>query len=395
MVARRVVAALLVIAASILAPLSIGALWAERTVMRTDRFVATVEPLAHSDEVNRVVGDAVADAIIERVDAGTRLGESLPDRELLTRAIASGVNSAIEAGVTRFIDGDVFDDVWIAISTQVQQQLSSILRGEGPESLSLSAGQLTLDTGVVLANAQAALVERGIPLVGLLDLSDAGEQIVLVDSPQLQQAADVLGVFLPVAPWLWVGVLALFVAGVLLWPRRSRGLAYAGVGLAVGGVVLWAGLDLGQASLVRSAPAPERGELTDVLATVLLRFLANGALVMVAVGVALAVAAWLGGAARTGTRVRLAVTDAAHRWGNPLATTPLGHAAARVPLLVPALRAAVIALAAVLLLAEDVVTPSRVGWICLALAAGLLAVEVVEGAGRRRDELLSGAVVAD
>ena len=70
--------------------------------------------------------------------------------------------------------------------------------------------------------------------------------------PNLQTAATALGIFLPVANWLWLVVLLMFLIGILLWRPRSRGVMWTGIGLAIGGGLMYAGLNLGQAQLVGS-----------------------------------------------------------------------------------------------------------------------------------------------
>ena len=46
--ARRIIAALLIILATILAPFGAGALWAERTITEADTFTETLAPLAEA-----------------------------------------------------------------------------------------------------------------------------------------------------------------------------------------------------------------------------------------------------------------------------------------------------------------------------------------------------------
>jgi hypothetical protein len=61
---------------------------------------------------------------------------------------------------------------------------------------------------------------------------------------------------------------------------------------------------------------------------------------------------------------------------------------------VPTLRALVIALGVAWLFAAAMLTPARVAWTAAAVAVGLLLVEVAEGAGRGREAVRAGAVVA-
>ncbi|MGB8020264.1 MAG: hypothetical protein WCF04_03460 [Candidatus Nanopelagicales bacterium] len=395
MTARRSIAAILVLIASILAPISVGALWAQRTLTDTETFVETISPLADDPQVQQTVKDSLSDALIERIDAVNRLDKLLPGGTAVAEALASGVNSAVENGVDRFVEAEVFGESWVAMAGALQAQVLRLLGQGDPGAVTLEEGQLVLDTGVALRAVQAELVERGVPLVGSVDLSAAGRDIVLVETPNLQRAADVLEVFLPVATWMWLAVLLLLLAGILLWPHRARGMLWAGIGLLVSGTVTWFALDLGLTRLAESSPSPNLADVLAVVISTLTRFLEDSILVMTTLGAVLALAGWLAGGTRSGARVREAVIGPVRGFGAPLADTAIGGAAARTPLLVPALRGVVIVLAVWWLLAADRLDPARIAWACAAAVAGLLLVEVVEGAGRHRDELVSGAVVAD
>src|SRR4051794_33123356 len=96
---RRVIAALLVIVASLLAPFAVGALWVERTLMDSAQFAETIAPLSENPQVKQAIETEATNAILQALDVETRLPAVLPDA--LTQAIASGVNSAVSDGVSR------------------------------------------------------------------------------------------------------------------------------------------------------------------------------------------------------------------------------------------------------------------------------------------------------
>ena len=129
--ARRIIAALLIVLASVLAPFAVGALWAERTITETDIFVETLAPLVDDPAVQQTVATEVSTAIIDAIDAETRVTQALaqlngplaevrPD-SAIAQAIASGINGAIETGVTNYTQSDRFGDGWMAISTLLQE----------------------------------------------------------------------------------------------------------------------------------------------------------------------------------------------------------------------------------------------------------------------------------
>jgi hypothetical protein len=400
--ARRIIAALLIVVASLLAPFALGALWAERTITETDTFVETLAPLAHDPVVQQTVATEVSTAVVGALDAQGRIEKALsqlngplaeirPD-SAIAQGIASGINGAIESGVTSYTQSDRFGDAWTAIATLLQEQFVKLInRDTADAAVTLQDGQVVLDTKVAVEKVTAQLSERGVPFVDSLEVP--GREVVLADTPNLQTAATALSIFLPVASWLWVVVLVMFLVGIVLWRPRSRGLMWTGIGLAIGGAVLYGGLHLGQAQLVRQAPTDFAAVLSAV-STTMLRFLVNALLVMISIGIALALAGWLAGATRSGRKVRLALAGAAHRWGGPLADGPVGRFTSEHQMLVPTLRGVVLVVAVGYLILLDRLSPAIILWTAVATALALLLVEIVEGAGRGHEESRAGALVA-
>ncbi len=401
--ARRIIAALLILIASLLAPLALGAFWAERTITDTAAFQETLAPLADDPLVRQTVSTEATEAIVSAVDAQGRAEEALgrlsgplaglrPDDSVIASAIASGVNNAIASGVESYVNSDRFGQGWESVSALLQQQFVALIERDTTDAaVTLQEGQIVLNTKQALDKVQAELIDRQLPFAGTLDI--AGRDVVLADAPNLQLVADALGVFLPVANWLWVVVLVMFVAGVLLWRPRSRGLLWAGIGMALGAVITYFALDLGTARVVSAAPEGY-ASLVGAVSSTLLRFLINALLVMLSLGVAIALAGWLGGATRSGRSVRLAIAGRAHRWGRPMADSSLGRFTSEHPMFIPTLRALVIAVAVLYLIALDRLSPSIVGWTAIVTGAALLLIEVLEGAGLARESERAGAMVA-
>jgi hypothetical protein len=185
----------------------------------------------------------------------------------------------------------------------------------------------------------------------------------------------------------------MFLAGILLWRPKSRGVLWTGLGLSLGGVLLFSGVNLGEAQIVDAAPSGYAA-LVESVSTTLLRFLTNAVLVMICLGFALMLAGWLAGATKSGRRVRDWFADVAHRWGSPLAAGPVGRFTSDHPMLVPTLRGIVLVLALSFLLLADRLSPSLVLATAVATALALLVVEIIEGAGRGYEQPRAGALVA-
>jgi len=402
--ARRIIAALLIILATILTPFAAGALWAERTITEKDTFAETLAPLADDPAVQATVAAEASSALIGAIDAEARIEKALgsvtgplaglrPDDSVIAGAIASGINGAIESGVTNYTQSDRFGEAWLAVAGQLQAGLMRLVeRDPAQAAVTLQDGQLVLDTALAVDKLRAWLVERGVPFADKFEVP--GRDVVLADTPNLQLAADALRIFLPVANWLWVVVLTMFGVGALLWRPRARGVLWTGLGMALAGGVTYVALGLGQEALVQAAPT-EFAAMVEAVAGTALRFLVTMLLVLITLGLALLLGGWLAGGTRSGRRVRQMIADAAHRWGAPLADSPLGRFTSEHPMLVPTLRALAMAGAVWYLLALHRATPANVVWAAVAVAVALLAIEVIEGSGLSREAAHAGAVRAE
>jgi hypothetical protein len=395
MSARRIVAAVLIILASLLAPFAVGARWAHSTITDSQQFAETVAPLAEDPVVQQAVEAAVSEAIIEALDIEARLAQVGFLPEIIAESVASGVNSAIENGVEEYVQGDRFGDAFITLAGGIQLQLEALLERDGTGAVTLQDGTLVLDTAVLADLIKAELDARGVPYVGDLDAGLVEGEVVLTESPNLQIAADALRIFMPIAAWLWLVVVAMLVVGILMWRPRARGVLWAGLGLFLGGSLTWVTLNVGTAQLSEAAPDPNLRALMSATVRILVQFLVNSLLVMIALGLALLLGGWLAGGTRSGRAVRDRIAAAAHGWGAPLADSPIGRFTSEHPMFVPTLRGLVLAGTLVFLLTADRLYPTTVVWTFAVVAGLLLAVEVVEGSGLTREEAHAGALVAE
>lgn len=395
MTARRIVAALLIIVASILAPFAVGARWANQTLTNSEQFTDTVAPLADDPLVQQAIESAVSEAVIEALDIENRLDQLDLLPAIVTEAVASGVNSAVENVVEDYVQSDRFGETWISLASGIQEQFVVLLGRDGSGAIRLQDGTLVLDTAVVADLVKAELDARGVPYVGDIDAGLIDREIVLTESPNLQIAADALRIFMPVSAWLWLVVVVMLIVGVLLWRPRARGALWTGLGLVLGGAITWAGLNFGSAQLSEAAPDPNMRALLRSTIDILVQFLANSLLVMMALGMALLVGGWLAGGTRSGRRVRDRIAEAAHGWGAPLADSPIGRFTSEHPMLVPTLRGLVMVGALAFLLTADRLHPSTIVWTVVVVGSLLLAVEVIEGSGLSVEQAHAGALRAE
>ena len=100
---RRILAPILVALAVIVFTVTVPAAWGERTVLNTDRYVATVEPLAGDPAVQQAIAARLTDEVFAALNV----------QEVLSNALASiGERATILAGpLTSALQGFVQDHV--------------------------------------------------------------------------------------------------------------------------------------------------------------------------------------------------------------------------------------------------------------------------------------------
>ncbi|WNI26415.1 hypothetical protein [Streptomyces sp. ITFR-16] len=329
--ARSFLAALLVLVAAVLTPLSILSSWASDIAGDTDRYVRMMAPLASDPDVRAAVTDRVTDAVMDRLDVDALLTDVAPaDRPAVDKALGklggpltAGLTDFVHTTVDRFVTSDGFERVWTGLNRSAHASVVKALTGEGGGAVKLTGDTVTVDLAPVVDRVKQRLVDRGLTAAGKLPEIHTGFTVLTSDAVGKAQkgfrALRILGFWLPVV------TLLVAAGGVLLAVRRRRALVTAGLAVAVGAGLLGIGLWAGRAFYLDSLPAgvsqPAAGAVFDALAGCL----RAGVRLVVTVGAVVALAAWLTGHGRAADRVMAmwgggigAVRDAAGFTGGPV-----------------------------------------------------------------------------
>ncbi len=120
----RRTAAALVIAASLVTPLAITALWLRGEVLNTHRYVQTVTPLARNDAIVSAVADEITTALLSRVDVSEVAGDLLPG---VLGGIAPTLERSIHSYTQRLVERSLrthrFQQLWVLANTQAHEAL--------------------------------------------------------------------------------------------------------------------------------------------------------------------------------------------------------------------------------------------------------------------------------
>ncbi|MFF0433543.1 hypothetical protein ACFYU9_15100 [Streptomyces sp. NPDC004327] len=338
---RSVSSAVLIVLACILVPVSVLTVWVHDIVLNTDRYVATMKPLASDPAIEAAAHNRIVHAVDVRVDgkevtaeiAAWLQSQGLPPRAAkavkgLAPQLDAAVNSAADKVATRFVQSDRFEKVWVTANRAAHTAVVHALTGKGRGAVGVSNGTVTLDVGEAVDKVKQDLVDAG--LSPAEKIPDVNKTMVLFQSDKLDKiqsaahALDVLGNWLPV---LTVVIAA---GGVFLAHRRRRALAKTALGAAFACLVVAIGLVIARHYYLDHLPPQVQSEAAAAaIFDHLLHFLRVALRTAIVLGVVIALGAYFIGPGRLAGATRSAAergADEAAGWwnGHGVNTGPVG-----------------------------------------------------------------------
>lgn len=166
---RRTVVVVLTMLACLLSMAGVVTVWARNQVLATDRYLASVTPLATDPVIQDEVARKVSDAISARLDTTALAREYLPPRAgILAAPLGGAVDDFIERTTTDFVHSDAFERLWTEVNRTGHTELVRLLRGEQPDAVVLESGRLGLDLAPVVEAVRDRLVQAGLTVVAQL-----------------------------------------------------------------------------------------------------------------------------------------------------------------------------------------------------------------------------------
>ncbi|MDX3236550.1 hypothetical protein PV392_12830 [Streptomyces sp. ME03-5709C] len=381
--ARAFFSAFLIVVACVLVPLSALAVWVDSEVGDTDRYVATVAPLARDPAVQDAAADRIASAVMRRIDVKSLLDDVAPqDRprldELLGRVsgpLTSGIESLVRSTAEKVVRSDAFATVWTDANRRLHASLDKALTGQGGGAVKLTNDTVAVDLAPLVDRVKQRLVDAGLTIAA--KIPEVHTDLTVVRSEKVGKIRTGFRLLQLAGLWLPVVAVVLAAAGVLLAVRRRRALVAAALGFAAAALVLGAALTVFRVIYLDALPASVDQQAAGTVYDTLVRFLRQTVRAVFVLGVVVALGAWLSGPGRYARRTRGVwesvlggAGDAAHRVG--MRTGPVGPWLVRHKLPVGWV---VVAAAALTLAFWSYPT----GWVVLGLAlAVVLVLAVVE-----------------
>ncbi|WP_073951618.1 hypothetical protein [Streptomyces kebangsaanensis] len=314
---RSFFSALLIVLGCVLTPLAATASWAAAEVDDTDRYVATVAPLASDPAVQAAAANRVTDALMSHLPLRNLLeGVAPADRPRLEKALGT-LATPLENAVRGFVHGkaqdviasDTFQRFWVDANRGIHAAVDKALTGGGG-AVRISNNSVTIDLAPVVDRVKQRLVDDGMTVAGRIP--QIHTDLTVLRSDRLGELKTYLQLLRIAGFWLPVLAVLSLVVGWLLSVHRRRVLVAAVLGAAVAMLALGLGLTVFREVYLNGLPAsvsqPAAGAVYDILT----RYLRTSVRSVVALAVVIALAAWLTGRGRRATFVRQAWQSGIH-----------------------------------------------------------------------------------
>lgn len=241
-------------------------LWAHRTLLDTETYVATVAPLARDAQVIEAIASRLTTEVVDLLEIERRIGEALPrEYSLLAIPITEAVRNQVRQVLIRAMETDQFARVWESANRLAHKTVVAILRND-LQYTDTSGGEVKVDLVLLGADVIRELGKR-ISLVGsklpvpeidssaspaeVREILGAGigrtipeefGQVTLFRSEQLAAAQRGVTTLDRVVPTLVILVIFLCAGAVLLSIRRLRMVIVLGVSVVLASAVVQAGI---------------------------------------------------------------------------------------------------------------------------------------------------------
>ena len=145
---RRIFTPILVALSIVVFTVTVPAAWGARTVLNTDRYVATVAPLADDPAVQASIASRLTDQVFSALDVEGTLSDALAGlgerATVLAAPLTTAIRGFVQDQVLKVVQSDAFQTFWVEANRFVHTQVLAILEGES-DTVSVVEGKVLLN----------------------------------------------------------------------------------------------------------------------------------------------------------------------------------------------------------------------------------------------------------
>lgn len=312
---RGVVVTLCLTLLALLCPLAVVATWARDEVSDTDRYVATVAPLASDPAMQEAIADRITEELTTRVDIRQiimrivealrqgGLGPQVADGlETLSTPLASAADNFIGTQVDKVVRSDAFATAWDEANREAHAQMIALLTGK-ESGVSLEGNAVKIDLAAFIEVVKERLLDQGFGLAARIP--EVHASFTVFESDQLPKAQSGFQLLNALARALPIAALVLLGIALVVSVRKRRTLLAAA--LVIAGSMLVLGLALnGFRAFYLNAVSSEGLSIdaATVFYDTVVRFIRFNLRAVLVLSLAVALVAWVSGPSASAVGVR-------------------------------------------------------------------------------------------
>jgi hypothetical protein len=326
---RGVTAAVLVAICALALVTSVVGVWAATTVLNTDKWVSTVAPLPENPQVVAAVAEYATTQAFEAIDVDQRLQAALPPRAaFISGPVASQLRNTVHNTVTKVLQSEGFQRIWLEINRRAHQRAVAILNGTS-NVVAVRQDRVEIDLLPLINQVLRELSTQLPTLFGkdlsLPDLSSGAipdnlrvrvqdalgvtlpanfAQFTIYDSRQLSAAQDAVTAAKRDLVVFVIATFVLIAIALLISPRRRRTLLQLGLWLVLAAVAVTAVLRAVRGQILEQVPAGVYRDGVAAAFTTVFSSLRTRGVQLIWIGAVLALVMYLIGPSRGPTWLR-------------------------------------------------------------------------------------------
>ncbi len=182
---RRALPVVLLILATVIATVSVLALWVKRQALETDTWVDTSTELLEDEAIQDAVGAFIVTAIFDNVDVESEISSALPPQAApLAAPVAGALRQVATSATQEVLSRPAAQGLWEDANRTAHERLIALLDDEG-KFVATTGGTVTLDLTSLISEVVATI---GLP-ADIVDRLPAGaSEIKLMESDELDLA---------------------------------------------------------------------------------------------------------------------------------------------------------------------------------------------------------------
>jgi hypothetical protein len=392
--------ALLIVLSCLLALLSVVSVWANDQVTDTDRYVATVAPLASNPDVQNAITNRVTTVVLSEIDVKAlvdQLTSAMSERGVPPRAstlvnglsgpITSGLTSVVSSTVHAVVSSSAFATIWTDANRAIHQTMVKALTGQGGGAVSLANNQVSIDLAPVIEQVKTRLVDAGLAVAA--HIPTVHTSFVVFQSQDLSKIKTYVQLLEIAGNWLPIIAVLIGAWGIYLAKDRRRALFRTAIGYALAMLALGLGLTAFRQVYLNHLPSGVNQAAARAVFDALVNFLRQGVRAVGALAVVTAIGAYVIGPSRSAVWIRTACRTSigSVRSVAESAGLRLGPVGAFVHTYKHWIGAAILAGAAISLFFWNHATVSVVLWLALIVLAAFAIREFLDSPRSRTKEV--------